>query len=156
MLLYGAEHSPTRYTFNGETYYFQLRPRKLKLPVTLKLDDVIQETYTGTNIAKRYESNVTLTTDNGESRKARIHMNHLLTIGDFTIYQSGYSNDPVPGTESSSLGVVRNPGKYYPYAACIIISAGMVLHFCIVFMQMVGRIFNHRNTWNILRIKISI
>ena len=138
LMLYGAEDSPTSYKFNGKTYYFQLRPRKLKLPVILKLDDVIQESYTGTDIAKRYESKVTLATDAGESRKAKIYMNHPLTIEDFTIYQSGYSKDPITGKESSSLSVVQNAGKYYPYAACIVITIGMILHFCIVFIQMFG------------------
>lgn len=138
LILYGAENSPTSYEFNGKTYYFQLRPRKLKLPVTLQLDDVIQETYTGTDIAKRYESKVTLITDNGENRNARIYMNHPLTIEDFTLYQSGYSEDPMTGKESSSLSVVRNAGRYYPYAACIVITIGMILHFCIVFIRMFG------------------
>lgn len=138
MMLYGAETSPTSYQLKGETYYFQLRQQKLELPVALKLDDVIQETYTQTNIAKRYESKVTLTTDNGESRKARIYMNHPLTIEDFTFYQSGYSKDQMSGKEHSSLSVVQNAGKYYPYAACVVISIGMILHFCIVFVQMFG------------------
>ncbi|MBN2419794.1 MAG: cytochrome c biogenesis protein ResB [Deltaproteobacteria bacterium] len=136
MMLYGAENSPTGYEYKGITYYFQLRPRKLLLPANIKLDDVIQETYTGTDIAKRYESKVTLTTDTGETRKARIYMNHPLTIQDFTFYQSGYSKDPVTGRESSSLSVVKNAGKYFPYIACILITIGMILHFCIMFIRM--------------------
>ncbi|MGD9162705.1 MAG: cytochrome c biogenesis protein ResB [Desulfobacteraceae bacterium] len=138
MILYGGESSPTSYEFNGETYYFQLRKRKLKLPASIRLDDVIQETYTGTDIAKWYESKVTLTTETGESRKARIYMNHPLSIEDFTVYQSGYSIDPMSGKESSSLNVVQNDGKYYPYIACVIISIGMILHYCIVFAQMLS------------------
>ena len=137
MMLYGAENDPTSFELKGETWFFQLRPQKLKLPVVIKLDDVMQETYARTNIAKRYESRVTLMTESGE-RQARIYMNHPLTIDDFTFYQSGYS-EGMAGRESSTLSVVKNAGKYYPYVACVIITIGMILHFCIVFARMFRR-----------------
>ncbi len=138
MMLYGGESNPTSLQLNGETWYFQLRPQRLKLPIVIQLDDVIQETYARTDIAKRYESKVTLMTDSGENRQARIYMNHPLTIDNFTFYQSGYS-EGMGGRENSTLSVVNNAGKYYPYAACVVITIGMILHFCIVFARMFSR-----------------
>jgi len=127
LLLFGGERFPTSIQLDEAIIYFQLRPRQLKLPAKITLVDVKQDLYHGTQMAKNYESNVTLHLAN-ETRDARIYMNHPLSIDDFTFYQSSYGRG-MDGRESTTLSVVKNSGKYFPYVACILTSIGMILHF---------------------------
>lgn len=127
VILYGGERFPTKLQINGTTVYLQLRAKTLRLPAKIKLVDVVQQMYKGTNIAKNYESNIIIYQD-GVERKVRIFMNHPLSIDNFTFYQSSYGKD-IDGREATLLTVVKNPGKYLPYIACIITGLGMIIHF---------------------------
>jgi len=130
ILLYGAEMYSTQIQTDKHMVHFQLRPQRLKLPVKVKLVDVKQDLYEGTQMAKNYESKVKLI-DGETEREVRIFMNHPLSVESFTFYQSSYGR-AMDGRETSTLSVVKNTGKYYPYIACILTSLGMLIHFILI------------------------
>ena len=125
ILLYGAEMYHTQIQMPDKLVNFQLRPKRLKLPITIELVDVEQQVHEGTTIAKSYESTIKIIADNTE-REARIFMNHPLTVDYFTFYQSSYARG-MDGREVSTFSVVKNSGKYLPYIACLIVGLGMIL-----------------------------
>jgi hypothetical protein len=117
---------PQTFTVNGHTWEVTLRPRRVYLPYTIKLDNFIHELYPGTTVPKRYESQVHLTnTTTGEDRPVLIYMNHPLRYNGLTFYQSSFAQ----GDTASMLEVVRNPGAPLPYLAVLLVGIGMALHF---------------------------
>ncbi len=117
---------PQTFTVDGHTWEVALRPRREYLPYTIKLDNFIHELYPGTDVPKRYESQVHLTNAaTGEDRPVLIYMNHPLRYGGLTFYQSSFAQ----GDTASMLQVVRNPGAPLPYIAVVLVGVGMAIHF---------------------------
>lgn len=126
ILLYGGETKPLTITRGGKTYHMMLRLKRLPLPFTLRLKDFMMERHPGTDIARSYKSLVEVLT-RGASREALISMNKPLRYKNFTLYQSSYAVDR-SGRESSTLAVVRNPGRLLPYIATFVTFAGLAAH----------------------------
>jgi cytochrome c biogenesis protein ResB len=99
------------------------------LPFTIRLDCFKAEFHPGTDMAKDFESLVTLTTGSLQ-RQVRIYMNHPLRYKDYTVYQASYDTDSL-GKQHSTLAVVENFAKFLPYLACFIVFFGLALHFLI-------------------------
>lgn len=129
LILFGSENRPTPVDIAGETYYFSLRLKRHPLPFSLKLDDFKADFHTGTAMARSFESFVTITTGTLE-RQVRIYMNNPFRFKDYTVYQASYSVDKA-GREYSTLAVVKNGARILPYVACLIVFAGLALHFLI-------------------------
>ena len=97
-----------------------------KLPFSLTLKRFTSDYYPYTNIPRAFSSLVEL--DNPlrhVHRQVLISMNHPLRYGGFAFYQASF----VQGGKSSILEVTRNPGWLLPYAACLMIGSGLLLHF---------------------------
>jgi hypothetical protein len=117
---------PQTFTVNGHTWEVALRPRREYLPYTLQLDKFIHETYPGTTVPKRFESQAhLLDSTTGENRAILIYMNHPLRYGGLTFYQASFGS----GDAASMLEVVRNPGWLLPYLSVGMVGFGMALHF---------------------------
>ena len=129
LLLYGAETAGTPVTINGHAYNFILRHKSYPLPMTIKLDHFKAEFHPGTEMAKSYESLVTVTTGSLK-RQVRIYMNNPLRYKDYTFYQASYDTDNM-GRQSSTLAVVKNSARVLPYISCLMVFAGLALHFLI-------------------------
>lgn len=129
LFLYGAESQPTAVTILGKNYYFILRHKRFPLPFTIRLDHFKAEFHRGTDIAKSYESLVTITTGLLE-RQVRIYMNNPLRYKDYTVYQASYDTDST-GKQYSTLAVVKNFARVLPYIACFAVFFGLALHFFI-------------------------
>lgn len=127
ILLYGGEDGPTKMELNGETYNIQLRRRRFALPFLIKLNDFQKEVHPGTEVARAFQSYVTVEHD-GLSRDVKIYMNNPFRFKDFTLYQSSYSVDKM-GRERSTFAVVENKGRLLPYIACFITFFGLAWHF---------------------------
>jgi len=127
LILFGAESAPTAVSIGGKVHYFILRHKQFPLPFTIKLDHFKAEFYPGTNTAKSYESEVTVSTGSLQ-RQARIFMNNPLRYRDYTVYQASYSTDSA-GRQYSTLAVVKNFARLLPYVACFIVFFGLTLHF---------------------------
>lgn len=127
LLLYGAESVPTRVIIQGKKYNFQLRRRHSPLPFLITLKDFTAEFHPGTQVARKYQSLVTIEHD-GISREVLIYMNTPLRFREYTLYQASYSIDEL-GREYSTLAVVRNHGRWLPYVASMVTAFGLALHF---------------------------
>ncbi len=129
LYLFGADGEPTSVDMAGKTYYFVLRHKRYPLPFTIRLDHFKAEFHPGTEMAKSYESLVTVTTGT-LSRQVRIYMNNPLRYKDYTVYQASYDNDST-GRQYSTLAVVKNSARIMPYVACLLVFFGLALHFLI-------------------------
>ncbi len=129
LILYGAESQATPVDIAGHVYYFILRHKRFPLPFTIRLDHFKAEYHPGTDMAKSYESLVSITTGTLE-RQVRIYMNNPLRYKDYTVYQASYDTDSM-GRQSSTLAVVRNYARILPYIACFAVFFGLALHFLI-------------------------
>ncbi len=129
LILFGAEAQPTKVPIAGKTYYFILRHKRYQLPFTIKLDHFKAEFYPGTDMAKSYESMVTISTGSLQ-RQVRIYMNNPLRYKDYTVYQASYDVDNM-GRQYSTLAVVKNFARVLPYIACLAVFLGLALHFLI-------------------------
>ena len=129
LLLYGVEPQATPVMIAGKKYYFILRHKHYLLPFMIKLDHFKAEFHPGTEMAKSYESLVTITTGTLE-RQVRIYMNNPLRYKDYTVYQASYDTNSM-GRQSSTLAVVKNYARVLPYIACFTVFFGLALHFLI-------------------------
>ncbi len=127
LILYGMESQPTTIMIKGKLYHFLLRHKRFPLPFVIKLDHFKAEFHSGTDMAKSFESLVTISTGALE-RQVRIYMNNPLRYKDYTLYQASYDVDE-QGILSSTLAVVRNSARILPYIACFIVFFGLALHF---------------------------
>ena len=112
--------------------------KRFPLPFTIRLDHFKAEFHPGTDIAKSYESLVTITTGSLE-RQVRIYMNNPLRYKDYTVYQASYDTDST-GKQYSTLAVVKNFARVLPYIACFAVFFGLALHFLIQAFIAKGRI----------------
>jgi hypothetical protein len=129
LILYGLGSQGTPVSIAGKTYYFILRHKRFPLPFIIKLDHFKAEFHPGTDVAKSFESMVTITTGTLE-RQVRIYMNNPLRYKDYTVYQASYDTDNT-GKQYSTLAVVNNFARVLPYIACFCVFFGLALHFLI-------------------------
>ncbi len=115
-----------RVELGGRAYEVSLRRERTYLPFSLELRKFTHERHPGTDIPRRFASDIVLH-EGGLSRGHIISMNEPLRHGGLTFYQSSYGQSD--GKPMSVLQVVRNPAAWVPYAAVLIMSAGLVLHF---------------------------
>ena len=105
-------------------------------PFTLTLAEFRFDRYPGTNQPKNYSSRLQLRDpEKGEDREVLIRMNEPLRHRGETFYQSSFD----PSEKGTVLQVVRNPVDWVPYAACILMAGGLVLHFSYYLVQFLAR-----------------
>jgi hypothetical protein len=127
---------PQRFKAGDRAFEFTMRPRRDYTPHSLKLLDFRHDLYPGTQIPKNFSSRVELNNPKtGEKREVLIYMNNPLRYGGATYYQSGFD----PDNEGTILQVVRNPSWLTPYLACVMVSAGLVIHFLMHLVQFLGK-----------------
>jgi len=117
---------PQRIELAGKTYEVSLRRERTYLPFALGLRKFTHERHPGTEIPRRFASDVTLY-QGSLSRDHIISMNEPLRHGGYTFYQSSFGQ--AGDKPLSVLQVVRNPAAWIPYAAVAIMSLGLLLHF---------------------------
>ena len=113
----------------GRRYTASLRRRQTALPFRLHLVDFVRENHPGTDLARRYRSEVLLMEGGIETRKV-IRMNEPLRHRGFTFYQASFLPPSADGdgVETTVLAVVRNSGRLFPYFSSILICFGLLLH----------------------------
>jgi hypothetical protein len=103
-----------------------LRERREYLPYALTLRQFKHDVYPGTDIPKNFSSLVRLVNPRtGEDRDVLIRMNQPLRYAGKTFYQASFGK----GDQLSILQVVENPGWLLPYLACVLVGAGLLMHF---------------------------
>ncbi len=61
-------------------------------------------------------------------------MNRPLRLGGTTFFQSSYSENP-DGSVSSTLTVVKNPARLFPYVASLLTFLGLAWHFSLALVR---------------------
>ena len=71
---------PQTFTVDGHTWEIALRPRRVYLPYSLRLDKFTHELYPGTDVPRNFESQVQLSNPAtwAKHRPVLIYMNHPL------------------------------------------------------------------------------
>ncbi|MEW6742405.1 MAG: cytochrome c biogenesis protein ResB [Planctomycetota bacterium] len=130
-ILWGAQAYPPTFLAGGASWAIDLRRQCWPLPFTVRLDKFTHEIHPRSgNKSKAFESDVTMI-DSGIERPVKISMNAPLRHKGFTLFQSSYgpqdprSNEPV----YSVFAVVNDPAEDMPLYACIVITAGLLVHF---------------------------
>ena len=128
--------APQSFTHEGRTYKLALRLQRQYLPYAFTLKEFRHDVYPGTDIPKNFASLVQVVNPSQkESREVLIYMNQPLRYEGKTFYQASFGkNDTL-----SVLSVVENPGWLIPYISCVIISAGLLVHFAIVLRRSLKR-----------------
>ena len=135
-LLFHENFPPQRVEIGGRAYEVGLRRERTYLPFSLELRKFIHERHPGTDIPRRFASDVVVR-DGDSRREFFISMNEPLRHGGFTFYQSSYGEDN--GKPMSVLQVVRNPAAWMPYVAVGVMSLGLVLHFGLMLARFLSR-----------------
>jgi len=125
--LFAGNGAPAVQRVSNRDWYFLLRLKRIILPLKLKLVDFKKTVHPGSEIPKSFTSRVEIESG-GLRREALIAMNRPLRFGGYTFYQSSYAEEGPHGA-SSTLAVVRNTGRWLPYAASGLMFLGLVLHF---------------------------
>ncbi|MCE9593267.1 MAG: cytochrome c biogenesis protein ResB [Planctomycetes bacterium] len=128
-VLWGATTQPWTVHAGGKTYGIELRRTQYELPFTLRLDDFNKEDHPRMEMAKSFESDVTVF-EGSTSRPIKIQMNEPLRSHGLVVYQSAWGPENArPGTPLYSVfSVVRNPADQYPKYACFVIAIGLIIH----------------------------
>jgi len=125
-----GDDPPQELRIGGKSYGIQLRKQHYPMPFTVRLDKFTKEDHPRLDMAKVFSSDVTVTEANS-SRAVKISMNEPLRAEGLVLYQSSYGpQNARPGTRMFSvLSVVSNPSDQWPLYSCLVIAAGMLLHF---------------------------
>lgn len=129
----GSIHPLTLNLADGSVYTLELTRRRWQLPFSVRLDEFIHGRHPGTNIAREFISHVTQIDATGEHARI-IQMNEPLRDSGFVLYQASFGSEQLAsGTERpySVFAVVRNPSDQWPLWACIAVSIGLLMHFCV-------------------------
>lgn len=118
--------APQSVRYHGVEYFLSMRVRRYYYPFMLTLNEFRHDLYPGTDIPKNFSSLVTLVHPEAqENRQTLIYMNHPLRYQGKTFYQASFGE----GNQLSILQIVDNPAAATPYAACMLITLGLLIQF---------------------------
>ena len=134
--LSAALTQPQEFAYKGKTYQLALRPVRFYKPYSLQLMKFSHDRYPGTDIPKNFSSLVRVDNPSrGEQRDMLIYMNQPLRYAGKAFYQASFGkNDTL-----SVLQVVENPGWLLPYFSCVLVGAGLLLHFLLILFRSLKR-----------------
>ncbi len=118
-------HQPT-ISIGNDTYMIAMRKTQRPLPFAVKLNKFQKFTHPGTNMAREYQSDITIIEANGLQWQHSIRMNEPLRTHGYTLYQSSFID--ARGKPLSVLAVVKNHGFIFPYIASLIMAIGLLIH----------------------------
>lgn len=129
-LLWGAEAKPYTFFAGGKKWALSLRKERYEMPFAVQLARFTKEDHPGIDMPKSFASDVKVASG-GAERDVKISMNEPLRDGGLVLYQASWGpSNARPGDKLfSTLAVVRNPADHWPFAACLVIAAGLVFHF---------------------------
>jgi ABC-type transport system involved in cytochrome c biogenesis permease subunit len=132
--------------YKGTSYALSLRFHRIYKPYQIRLDDVVQETYVGTNTPRHFASAINIVDpERGIDRDSTVWMNNPVRFAGETFYQTNYSKrqSTVPGgrdIEITTLSVVENTGWMIPYVSCMLVAIGMMYHFSLALSRFLKRL----------------
>ncbi len=128
---------PQSITVDGKKYSVALQFKRSYLPYSLHLIEFKFDKHPGTRMASNYSSLVRLEDpEKHENREIEIKMNDPLRHRGETFSQADYDHNTEKTTD---LQVVQNPGRWLPYISCVMVAAGMLMHFGIALNRFLAR-----------------
>jgi cytochrome c biogenesis protein ResB len=129
-ILWGLESEPLMVSSGGRSWAVGLRHERYSMPFTIVLDKFTKEDHPRISMAKEFSSDVRVI-EGDAARPIKISMNEPLRDEGLVLYQASWGpSNARPGDPLfSTLSVVRNPADQYPLYACIVIAAGLLIHF---------------------------
>jgi hypothetical protein len=125
-LVSDALGAPQGFSWMNRTWQLVMRPARYYKPYSITLQKFTHERYAGTEIPRNFASRITLIDpERSTNRDVLIYMNHPLRYRGETYYQAGFQK----GDSATILQVVHNPTFLAPYAACVIVAAGLLFQF---------------------------
>ncbi|MGK5083761.1 cytochrome c biogenesis protein ResB [Bdellovibrionota bacterium FG-1] len=108
--------------------------KEMQLPFAMQLDHFKMEMVPGTmDRPASYESFVKVgSPESGKQTTAHIYMNHPLKSDGYTFYQASYLQDD-QGKFHSILSVNKDPGRPVKYLGSILLIAGLIFHFLVIY-----------------------
>lgn len=128
-ILWGASARPLVVEVEGRRFEISLRHVTWTLPFAIELEKFTAEFHPGTDRPRHFQSDVVKIDADGERQRTIIRMNEPLRTEGYVFFQASYQQDPATGEFLSTLAVTRNPADQVPLYACVIVTAGMVIHF---------------------------
>lgn len=126
--------TPQQVTYRGRTWQLSLRAKRYYNPYGITLLKVTHDVYPGSGIPKNFASRIRIRSDDGrDDREVVVYMNNPLRYRGLTYYQ--YQMNKAEGL--TVFQVVRNPSWALPYAACLMMGAGLAVQFCIHLLRFV-------------------
>lgn len=119
---------PPQIKKNNKTYQIAIERATRELPFSVTLQKFNQEFHAGTDMAKAYQSLLTVT-DGASSWPVLIEMNEPFRYRGYTFYQSSF--DLSGDKPYTILAVVENKGRLFPYISTLVIALGLMLHLII-------------------------
>ncbi len=115
----------------GERVLMNFGQRRYPVGFEMELIDFRAPVYPGTTRPQRFESDVLVRAPEieGGEMKTKIHMNHPLYHGKFTVYQSSYIKGQNGQPDISIFSVAYAPGTWVIYLGSIVMCGGMLLMF---------------------------
>jgi ABC-type transport system involved in cytochrome c biogenesis permease subunit len=134
---------------DGKPYELALRFKRIPKPYSVSLLDFKFERYVGTTTPKNFESVVRFQDPKQKvDLTAAIYMNNPLRYGGDTLYQADWNHQTERGTV---LQVMTNAGWMVPYVACMIVAAGMLVHFTQAIIRFIFRRQDEANRLSLAR-----
>lgn len=129
-LLWGQQLHPFTARIGDALWAVYLTRRSWELPFTVLLDDFTVERHPNTSIPRVFMSEVTKIEGHAHE-KVRISMNKPLRHQGYTLFQAtwGPQDAPAGAPLFSGFAVVRNPADHWPLYSCIVVAAGLLIHF---------------------------
>ncbi len=119
------KQEPHPFVVDGVPYELRYEEESVPFGFDVKLNRFKIGYYAGTSRERSFESHVTVTDHStGRTLDRVISMNHPLTYGGFTFFQSRHDN--LGGKVISILSVARDPGLPIVYAGYILTLVGML------------------------------
>lgn len=118
-------HEPQPVQVDSVPYELRYEDERVRFGFDLKLNRFKIGYYPGTNRERSFESHVTVTDHStGRTQDRVISMNHPLTYGGYTFFQS--DRRELAGKMISILSVARDPGQLVVFAGYVITFIGML------------------------------
>lgn len=129
-ILWRFAFAPFSIKVGDEVWGVTLGRRTWKLPFAVRLDDFKREVHPGTEKARRFTAEVTVT-DRGAEQKKIITMNEPLRSRGYALFQQSFDMSQGEGgavRERSTIQVVQNPSDHWPLISCITAGIGLLIH----------------------------
>ena len=117
-----------QFRHKDQLWALEIRQKREYLPYSIELTELANEYYQGTDLPRNFESDIRIhekDAANANGRRALVYMNHPLRHDGKTFYQ--YQMGQVENY--TVFQVIENPSWLTPYAACVLVSLGLLLQF---------------------------